>query len=221
MGRGAESARDGARADRRGRRRQRPHGRRRLWSSGHRRAPRNSSPGWSVYPAPVRRARRLRRVHRRAGRWRRRINLPDPENIGPLLLAVINMRFDAAAALIQRGENPNHIDFWGRAPAVARQSTSTPHSTQQPAGSARARQDDAALQVVEQLLEAEADPECALTLPPPFRNVGNNGRLNSLLTTGATPLLRAAKALDAPVNAECFWRRARADDEEALAASRR
>ena len=33
-------------------------------------------------------------------------------------------------------------------------------------------------------------------LPPPFRNVGNDRGLDGLLTTGTTPLLRAAKALD-------------------------
>ncbi len=47
------------------------------------------------------------------------INLPDPEGISPLLMAVINMRFDAAAALIRQGANPNHFDFWGRAPLYA------------------------------------------------------------------------------------------------------
>jgi len=35
-------------------------------------------------------------------------------------------------------------------------------------------------------------------LPPPFRNVGNDRGLDGILTTGSTPLLRAAKALDAP-----------------------
>jgi ankyrin repeat protein len=37
-----------------------------------------------------------------------------------------------------------------------------------------------------------------LKLSPPFRNIGNDRGLDGLLTVGATPLLRAAKALDAP-----------------------
>ena len=55
-----------------------------------------------------------------------------------------------------------------------------------------------ALQVIERLLEAGANPNAQLKLPPPFRNVGNDRGLDGLLTTGTTPLLRAAKALDAP-----------------------
>jgi len=48
------------------------------------------------------------------------------------------------------------------------------------------------------LLDAGANPNAQLKLPPPFRNVGNDRGLDGLLTTGSTPLLRAAKALDAP-----------------------
>ena len=48
------------------------------------------------------------------------------------------------------------------------------------------------------LLEAGANPNQQLKMPPPFRNVGNDRGLDGMLTTGSTPLLRAAKALDAP-----------------------
>ena len=48
------------------------------------------------------------------------------------------------------------------------------------------------------LLEAGANPNPQLKLPPPFRNIGNDRGLDGMLTIGATPLLRAAKALDAP-----------------------
>ncbi len=54
------------------------------------------------------------------------------------------------------------------------------------------------LDVIRMLLDAGANPNARLRLPPPFRNVGNDRGLDRILTTGTTPLLRAAKALDAP-----------------------
>src|SRR2546427_1296627 len=52
--------------------------------------------------------------------------------------------------------------------------------------------------IIEQLLAAGANPNPQLKLAPPFRNIGNDRGLDGLLTIGTTPLLRAAKALDAP-----------------------
>ena len=55
-----------------------------------------------------------------------------------------------------------------------------------------------ALQVIDQLLEAGANPNIQLKILPPFRSVGADRGVDSMLTTGTSPLLRAAKAQDAP-----------------------
>jgi len=122
------------------------------------------------------------------------IDVADPEGITPLNMAVLNMHFDTAAALIRRGANPNKWDLWGRAPLYSAVDVNT-----LPRGG---RPDMPALdattgeQVIGMLLEAGANPNQQLKLPPPFRNVGNDRGLDRMLTTGSTPLLRAAKALD-------------------------
>jgi ankyrin repeat protein len=48
------------------------------------------------------------------------------------------------------------------------------------------------------LLEAGANPNLQLKLFPPYRNQGADRGVDGMLTIGTTPLLRAAKALDAP-----------------------
>jgi ankyrin repeat protein len=111
-------------------------------------------------------------------------------------MAVINMRFDTAAYLLQRGANPNHIDFWGRGALYAAVDLNTIPRGGRPDRPVLDK--TTALQVIERLLAAGANPNAQLKLPPPFRNVGNDRGLDGLLTTGTTPLLRAAKALDAP-----------------------
>ena len=124
------------------------------------------------------------------------LNLADPEGISPLLMAVMNARYDLAAYLIRRGANPNRWDFWGRAPLYAAVDLNTVPRGGRP--DRPSLDGTTSLQVIEMLLEAGANANAQLKLAPPFRNIGNDRGLDGLLTTGATPLLRAAKALDAP-----------------------
>jgi len=125
------------------------------------------------------------------------INLADPEKISPLLMAVINGQWDTAQYLIKKGANPNQWDLWGRAPLYAAVDLNTIPRGGRPDWPSL---DEATpLQVIEMLLAVGANPNAQLKLSPPFRNIGNDRGLDGMLTTGATPLLRAAKALDAPV----------------------
>src|SRR5690606_29958264 len=53
------------------------------------------------------------------------------------------------------------------------------------------------LELVEKLLAAGANPNAQLKLAPPYRHLTDDRGCDSMLTTGATPLLRAAKTFDA------------------------
>jgi ankyrin repeat protein len=125
------------------------------------------------------------------------LNLADPENLSPLLMAVINGHWDTARFLIEKGANPNRWDFWGRAPLYAAVDLNTVPRGGRP--DRPSLDETTPLRIVGMLLDAGANPNAQLKLAPPFRNVGNDRGLDGMLTTGATPLLRAAKALDAPV----------------------
>jgi ankyrin repeat protein len=124
------------------------------------------------------------------------LNLADPDGISPLLMAVTNGHWDLAQYLIKKGANPNKWDLWGRAPLYAAVDLNTIPRGGRP--DRPSLDETTSLQVVEMLLAAGANPNAQLKLAPPFRNIGNDRGLDGMLTTGATPLLRAAKALDAP-----------------------
>jgi ankyrin repeat protein len=53
-----------------------------------------------------------------------------------------------------------------------------------------------AIALVERILERGANPNSQLKMLPPYRERGNDRGCDSMLVTGATPLLRAAKTFD-------------------------
>jgi ankyrin repeat protein len=122
------------------------------------------------------------------------VNLANPENITPLLEAILNARFDTAKVLIEAGADVNRWDVWGRAPLYsAIDYNTTPRGGRPDRPSA-----DTALplEIAKLLLDRGANPNMQLKLFPPYRSLGQDRGGDALLTTGTTPLLRAAKAGD-------------------------
>jgi ankyrin repeat protein len=122
------------------------------------------------------------------------INLPDPDEITPLLMAILNARFDVAKFLIEHEADINKWDRWGRAPLYSVIDYKT-----LPTGGRPDRQsidDTPPAELVSLLLEKGANPNAQLKLLPPHRNVVDDRGLDLTLTTGATPLMRAARAGD-------------------------
>ena len=122
------------------------------------------------------------------------INMPEPDEITPLLMAILNARFDVAKFLIEQDADINKWDRWGRAPLYSVIDYKT-----LPAGGRPDRQsidDTLPAQLVALLLEQGANPHAQLKLLPPHRNVVDDRGMDLTLTTGATPLMRAARAGD-------------------------
>jgi len=120
------------------------------------------------------------------------INRPNPDGVTPLIMAIDNFRFDTARLLLERGANPQVWDWWGRTPlyvAVDMNSYSSRIGVHVDPESASAT---SAMDIVNLLLAAGVNPNPQLNMHRPGRG-GNTSRfVDDLLTTGATPLLRAA-----------------------------
>ena len=137
------------------------------------------------------------------------VNLGDPRGVTPLIMAVTNFNFDIAAYLLGKGANPNLWDYWGRTALYAAVDLNTlPHGGWPDRPSV---DETTPLQLAKLLLAAGANPNLQLKLVPPYRMVKDDRLLDEVLATGATPLLRAAKALDIPMMRLLLERGALAD----------
>jgi ankyrin repeat protein len=115
---------------------------------------------------------------------------PNPDGMTPMIMALDNGYPAVARYLLERGANPHTWDWWGRTPLYvavtmrggldSRAGKRTPES----------------LDLINALLDAGVNPNAQLAFKEPSRGGRDNRFRDDLLTTGATPLLRAAQTFD-------------------------
>jgi uncharacterized protein len=119
------------------------------------------------------------------------LNLGDPDDTTPLVIALMNFHFDLAKVLIDLGADVNKWDFFGDTPlyvAIDMNTLPTGGRADLPSTDILTGYDVAKL-----LLEKGANPNAQLKLRPPYRNGVFDRGGDQVLSTGATPLLLAAK----------------------------
>jgi ankyrin repeat protein len=119
------------------------------------------------------------------------VDRPTPDGVTALMLAIDNYEFDTAKALLDAGANPHVQDWWGRTALYLAVDLNTyvsreggmPHTLSK---------STTGMDLVRMLLAAGVEANPQLNFHRPGRG-GNSARfVDDMLTTGATPLLRAA-----------------------------
>jgi uncharacterized protein len=121
-------------------------------------------------------------------------NLPSPDGVTPLLVAIDNFQFAVANQLLDAGASPHAFDWWGRTPlylAIDVRSIESPDRRLEQA------RKDTALALAKRLLDAGAYVDAQMNFHRPGVGGGNGRYSDELLSTGTTPLLRAAVGHDA------------------------
>jgi len=128
------------------------------------------------------------------------LDLPDPHRVTPLVMALLNLHFDLAVYLIEAGADVDKWDLYGRTPLYMAADTSTlPVMGNGNMVVLPSMDKHTALDVARLLLEKGANVNAQLKRRPPYRNVPQDRGGDSILSQGATPLLRAARAGDTPM----------------------
>ncbi len=118
------------------------------------------------------------------------VDRPNPDGMTPMMMALDNGYANVARYLLERGANPHTWDWWGRTPlyvAVTMRGGLDGHAGPRSPES---------LELIEALLAAGVNPNAQLAFKEPSRGGRDNRFRDDLLTTGATPLLRAAQTFD-------------------------
>jgi ankyrin repeat protein len=128
------------------------------------------------------------------------LDLADPHRVTPLVMALLNLHFDFAAYLIEAGADVNKWDLYGRSPLYMTADTSTIPVQGNGSMVVLPSMDKLrAIDVARLLLDNGANVNAQLKRRPPYRNVPQDRGGDSILSMGATTLLRAARAGDTPM----------------------
>ncbi len=124
------------------------------------------------------------------------VNAVDPDGISGMLSAIINGHYDVAAFLLDRGTDPNLADKTGRTALYAAVDMNTLPDSNRPSPSV-VENETTSLDLIKGLLARGSHVNAQLKTQQPYRTKLDRGN-DTVLTTGSTPLLRAAKAADIP-----------------------
>lgn len=125
------------------------------------------------------------------------LNAVDPTGISAVLMAIINGHYDVAGYLLDQGTDPNLADETGRTALYSAVDFHTLPQDNRPAPD-ESREQLTSMDIVKKLLEKGANVNAQLKKQQPYRAKLDRGD-DTMLTTGTTPLLRAAKAGDVEV----------------------
>jgi ankyrin repeat protein len=122
------------------------------------------------------------------------VNVTDPDGISALLSAIINGHYDAAGILLERGADPNLADKTGRTALYSAVDFNAMPNSNRPAPKV-IENELTSLDLIKKLLSRGADVNAQLKTQQPYRTKLDRGD-DTMLTSGTTPFLRAAKAGD-------------------------
>jgi ankyrin repeat protein len=115
---------------------------------------------------------------------------PNPDGMTPMIMALDNGAPEVAHYLLEQGANPHTWDWWGRTPLYV--AVTMRGGVDSRAG----RRSPASLAFIKAVLEVGVNANPQLAFKEPSRGGRDNRFRDDLLTTGATPLLRAAQTFD-------------------------